>query len=287
MTTMNPTLVVEYATEGAPFLLADAASAVRWRGRSDDGSGVVVEYMGQKVETLPKDLLQTAKPGRQLRKFGSLQEAQAFEGKLLDALKELHPEAARHPRFPNQPAYYLGTTRVYSVEVKFTSMFDTVLKQLKSDVQVVVIDKKSKAQAVFMQQGGGGRGLVLADSQGGTLIVAKLHHGAPADRDAAVRKLAALDTPRTKAKISLDGRVFAFDSASSADEIADATWHQPSLEAAVGPAFDGRDGGPLRVKGQQAPGGAFCRLPAGEYSLSYSDDTDVAGGASVLWLVKR
>ena len=117
---MSPTLIEEYATEGAPLLIADDKSAAHWRGREDDGSGVVVEYMGQRVEMLPKELLQTAKPGRQAKTFANLDEARAFESKLLDALKKLHPEAARHPRFPNQPAYYIGSTRVYSVEVKFT-----------------------------------------------------------------------------------------------------------------------------------------------------------------------
>jgi hypothetical protein len=280
---MNPTLVVEYATEGSPMLIADAKSAVHWRGGDDDGSGVVVEYMGEKVETLPRELLQTAKPGRQMKKFADLAEARAFESKLLAALHKLHPDAARHPRYPDQPAYYRGAERVYSVEIKFTSMLDAVLKSLKSDVQVAVFDKKRKAQGIFVQQEGG-RGLIVADAK--ALVVARFHYQAPEDKDTAMTELLSLEAPRSKTKVALDGRLFVFESALSERDVATVNWQRPSLAEAIGPAFDGKEGGPLRAADQQLAAGAFVRLPAGEYALSYDDDADAAGGASVVWLVR-
>jgi hypothetical protein len=42
--------------------------------------------------------------------------------------------------------------------------------------------------------------------------------------------------------------------------------------------------GALLFADQQAPAGAFARLPPGEYSIPYDGDADVGGGASVVWL---
>lgn len=283
---MDPTLIVEYATEGAPMLLADTTSAAHWRGREDDGSGVVVEFMGQGVEKLPKEMLQTSKPGRQVKKFKSLEGAREFEKKVIDALKQMHPKAAKHPRFPDQPAYYDGPTRVFSVETKFTSMLDTVLQTLKADVQVLVFDKKRRAEALFIQQRGGGRGLIVADLKVG-IIIAKFHHGAPDDLTAVSETLVGIRVPKAKAKMALDGRLFVFDSGQSQHGIGETNWQRPSLGDAVGPPFDRQDGGPLRIPGQQTPGGAFVRLPAGDYGVSYDETSDVAGGANVTWLIHR
>jgi hypothetical protein len=284
---MKPTLVAPYATEGAPLLIAALQSASHWRGQQDDGSGVIVEFMGQQVETLPRELRQTARPGRQRRKFANLEEARAFQAKLLAALQELHPRAARHPRFPDQSAYYLGAERVYSVELEFTSMLDTLLEALERDVQVVVFDRKRKAQAVVMQQGGGGRGLIVADPQAAALVVAKFHHHAPEDQGAAVKSLRRARCARAQAKIPLDGWVLVFDSTQSERDIASANWQRQSLAEALDSASPRGNGGPLRIPGQQAPGGAFVRLPAGEYALSWKDDADVGGGARVVWLTRR
>lgn len=281
---MEPSLVVEYATEGAPLLVTDVRSAAHWRGREDDGSGVVVEFMGQGVETLPKALLQTAKPGRQIKKFGNLAEAREFEDRVLAALKKLHPEAAKHPRFPNQPAYYVGSARVFSVETKFTSMFDSILKGLKSDVQAVVFDKKNKGQGIFMQQQGGGRGLIVADPKKGRLIIAKLHHGAPDDSARAGEELAGLVPPKSKTKVALDGRLLVFDAAQSQRDVAEVNWRRGTLDEVAGEIF-ARDGfGALRIRGQQAAGGAFLTTLAGDYAVSYKEDSDAVGGANVLWL---
>src|SRR6185436_20551861 len=149
---MEPTFVLESATEGAPLLIADAPSAVHWGGTLDDGSGVLVEYMGSDVLELPKALLQKQQQGRQVKKFATLREAQAFQQKVLAAFHELHPEAAPHPKYPEAPTYYLGPTRVYSAELQFSTMLDAVLKTLKSGAQVVVFDKRRKAQGLFLER---------------------------------------------------------------------------------------------------------------------------------------
>src|SRR4051794_14134379 len=107
---MHARLVIEYATDGAPLLIADLPSAAQWRGREDDHCGVVVEFMGAGVEKLPRELLRTPYRGRQVRKLASLEEARAFEEKVLAAFQKLHPAAPRHA--PQQPAYHEGATHV-------------------------------------------------------------------------------------------------------------------------------------------------------------------------------
>src|SRR5262245_60434129 len=121
---MASDLVLEYHTEGGLLLIADAASAAHWAGMQDDGSGVLVEYMGQDVLKLPKGLLQTTKTHRQQKKFAALKEAEAFQERVLAAFRKLHPKAARLPRYEEAPLYYIGSERIYSVELKFSTMID-------------------------------------------------------------------------------------------------------------------------------------------------------------------
>src|SRR5687767_1783112 len=89
---MKLPVLYEYATEGAPLLIADLPAASQWRGREDDGSGVVVEYMGRGMEKLPAPW-GVKKPALTAKKFKSLAEAQAFAEGALAALQRLHPEA--------------------------------------------------------------------------------------------------------------------------------------------------------------------------------------------------
>ena len=282
---MSFSLVSEYRTEGGPLLIADAASAAHWAGSHDDGSGVLVEYMGQDVLKLPKDLLQTSKTHRQQKQFATLKEAEAFQKRVLAAFRKLHPKAARLPRHEDAPLYYVGSERIYSVELKFATMVDSVAKRLKSDAQVLVFDKQRKAQALFVQQEPG-LGVVVVDAEGGALAVAQPHHRPHGSAASIARALATWRPPKAKAKakLTLDGLVFVFESALSQADVARVNWKKASLAQAVQAGLRGKSSGPLHVADQAPPAGAFARVPAGSYAISYDADADIAGGASVVQL---
>lgn len=280
---MAANLVFEYRTEGGTLLIADAASAAHWAGMQDDGSGVLVLYMGKDVHKLPKELLQTSKAHRQLKKFATLTEAEAFQERVLAAFRKLHPQAARLPRYEEAPLYYVGSERIYSVELRFSTMVDSVMKRLKSDAQVLAFDKQRKAQALFVQQEGGS-GVVVVDAEAGALAVVKPHYSPEASPAAIAKALVTWRPSKAKAKITLDGLVFVFQAAQSQADVARVNWKKASLAQAVQSSLRGKLGGPLHVADQAAPGGAFARLPAGQYAISYDADADIGGGASVVRL---
>lgn len=281
---MKFAFALEYSTEGAPLLIADSRSAVHWRGQEDDGSGVIVDYAGANVFELPPELIQSKRTHRQTKRFPTLQEAEAFQARVLAAFQQLHPTAARFAGYEDSPFYYIDTKRIFGAELKRSTLLGTACRRMESEVQVLVFDRKQKAHGVFVHQDGGGPGVIAADVEDGVLVVAHFHYGA--DRDVATVAAALADTkpPRAKAKISLAGPVFIFDAAESEADIAQLNWQRSSLSDALELGLAVAPGGPLRVSNQQAPGGAFAHLPAGEYELAHDHDHDVAGGASVVWL---
>lgn len=281
---MKFAFALEYSTEGAPLLIADAGSAVHWRGHEDDGSGVIVDYAGANVFELPPELIQSKKTHRQTKKFPTLQEAEAFQARVLAAFQQLHPTAARFVGYEDSPFYYIDTKRIFGAELKCSTLLASVCKRMKSEVQVLRFDRKRKAQAVFVHQDGGGAGIIAADVEAGALVAAHFHYGADRDVATVAAALATAKPPRAKAKLSLAGPVFIFDAAESEAEIARLNWQRTSLSDVIDLGLAAAPGGPLRITGQQAPGGAFAHLPAGEYELAYDHDHDVGGGASVVWL---
>jgi hypothetical protein len=281
---MNPTLVLEYSTEGGVHVVADLEAAAHWRGSEDDGSGVSVDYLGPAVVKLPDAFFKVKKPGRHTKKFADLAEAQAFEAKLVKEFEKAAPEATR-PR-PDQPIYNIGQARVFSIEISFHSMVDGVYAKMKGGAHVLPFGKK-KTQGIFFEVEDGGRGVIVANSAAGSLIVSKFHHSGTHDKTKVSQALAAMSVPKSKAKLKLAERVLFFPAAASAAELAQANWKSASLIDSAASAFAGMPGGSLRVPDQDA-GGAFVRLPAGEYEISYVNDATVGAiGANVLWCVKR
>ena len=274
--------VFDYSTEGAPLFIGDLPRAAAWRGTEDDGSGVIVEYMGLGIERLPKPLA-AKRPGRQSRAFPTMAQARAFEAQVLEGFRRLNPTAARLARYPGQPAYYAGGKRVFSVELKRSSAFDKALAALKKGVQLVSLDGKRALRALFMQQEGGGLGVVVADPSRGLLGVAKL--SGPSAGPGLARALLARRRPTAQGSFALDGRVLVFDSALSAAQLARKNWNQESLLEAGATAFEQKPAGPLWVPDQQAPCAAFVRMGAGRYAFSYQHEVEVLDvAANILWL---
>jgi hypothetical protein len=130
----------------------------------------------------------------------------------------------------------------------------------------------------------GGPGVIVVDDVAGVLAVAKLHYASDSDATTVAKAVAASAPPRAKAKLVLGPLVFVFDAAYSQQTIAQLNWQQASLALAVLSSLAAASSGAIRVPDQAAPGGAFARLPAGEYAISYDGDAELCGGASVVWL---
>jgi hypothetical protein len=173
---------------------------------------------------------------------------------------------------------------VFSVEVKFTTAYDSLLKSLKSTAQLVSLAPKSKARAIAFEQEAGA-GLCAFDESANLIVLAKLHYAG--DPKKLEEPLAKLKMPRAKESIALDGRVLIFASASSAKDVARANWRDDAFVDGGARAFAGETFAPIRVADQQAPCVARVRCAKGDYAFVAKSDVDVGGtGASVLWLKK-
>jgi hypothetical protein len=281
---MSLKVVCEYASEGAPLLVADVESAALWRGTEDDGSGVVVEYGCGDQGKLPQELLQTKKQGAQSKKFKTLAEARTFADKFIAACKAVHPTAAPLPRYPDRPFYYIGSENIFSVELHYTSAFDAMLKRLKKDVQSLVIDTKRKASALFFDQQGGGPGVIAIDRESNCLVVTKFDHQPPPTGNVE-EALRVLKPAPSKETLGLSGKLVIFDAAHSATELSLVNWQSGDFSRSAQAAFAKAESGPLSARDQRAPCGAFAHLAKGKYAASHKADVDVAGAsARVLWV---
>jgi hypothetical protein len=308
---MKAPFTLEYQTEGAPLLIADVPSFAHWTGTDDDGSGVVVDYVAANFERLPKEFKTTKSPGRQLKKFATAKEAEAFERKLLPVLIKLHPEVKDIPKYPDRSHSYIGESnpgpggdpwdaeRCFSMEREQGSMFRThVLKKFDGAVKLVTFDKKKKAAGILLDQQGNHGGLIFANE--GSLLLAigdftsedvesgqaaKVKKLLPALLD---RKARAKAKPKAFGKISFDGRIVIADSSLSHAQVAEENWKKKTFVDGVTAAFDKSKSGPLKYPAAKLPGGAFISSPAGAYELWFHPEVNVAGSSvQLLWLAHQ
>jgi hypothetical protein len=276
--------VQEYATEGAPMLVADLSSSAIWNGTDDDGTGVKVLYMGRNMDKLPKGM--AAKPGRVEKKFKTLEEARKFQEQLITEFKKLNPEAVatRNPYVFDQK----DGTRSFSVEAQFTSPYSKLVKSLKSGAQLVKLAAKGKTppQAVVVEQGSGGHGVVAYDEEAGCLVLAKPHYAT--DMKKVIKALGSLKVPKkATGKVDLDGRLLVFPSAISARQLAQTNWKKDSLLEGGEKAFSSAKPGPLYVPNQKTPGAAYVKVPEGKYEFAYASDVSLGEvDGNVLFLRK-
>jgi hypothetical protein len=279
---------LKYSNEGAPMLIGDISSAKHWAGREYDGSGVIVSYWGQQLETLPKEFALTTKKGGERQKtFATIEEATAFEQDLLEQLKRLHPTAAKPPKYPNYPAYYVGAARVFGIERQFTSQFDTVGKKLKGDVTSVPFDKKHKSAALFLDTHGGGPGVIAVDQSGAAFIVAAITTLKSDDDSALMTALAATAPSKLKrlGQMKFGSGIVVFDSSLSASTLARLNWGANDFASGASKAIEDQPYGPIRVPDQQPAGGAFLRMEPGVYSFAVANAKRGADHAyNALWL---
>jgi hypothetical protein len=296
---MKTPVTIEYGTEGAPLMIADAKAWAQWTGSEHDGSPITVEYMSDNFKDLPKDLKVTKSPGMQTKKFATAAEAEAFEKKLLPALIKLNPAIDDPPTYPNSSHSYIGENdeeRFYSMEREQGSMFKTFAIEGKytNSVSVATFDKASKAKGCLISTYGS-TGTILADTDAGIVVIAipydetgntpKVKKAFPALLDAKVRAKA---KPKAIGKIELDGRVIVYDASFSHGELAKLNWKgQPFLKG-VASSFEKSSDGPLKYPDRREPGGAFLALPAGSYTAYSQEQTSLSGtDLQVLWLVRE
>jgi hypothetical protein len=278
---------VKYSTEGAPMFIGDVGNAQHWNGRKDDGSGIIVQYWGSRVETLPKEFAQTKKPGgKRRKKFANADDAAAFERELLKHLMRLYPGAAKDPKIPDYPFYFVDDERVFGIERQFTSALASVLKKLKGDIAIIVFDKKHKAQALFFDMEGGGPGVIATDPSSSAFVVAKITTGNDDDGHL-LRTLerTSLTKLKPKGQIKLSDRVVIFDSAFAAADLALLNWGTRDIGVGVEQALRSTSLGPIRVPDQQPAGGAFLLVQPDSYHYAVVGN-DRAGSATynALWL---
>ena len=296
---MKTPVVIEYGTEGAPLLIADAKAWAQWTGVEHDGSPITVQYMSKTFAELPAEFKVTAAPGMQNKKFSTVAEAEAFERKLLPVLIKMHPEVAPPPHYPDPKPTYIGQVgrdRRYSMEREQGSMFRTFAleSKYKNSVSLVTFHKASKSKGCLLSTYGSS-GTVLADAEAGIVAIAVPHD--ETGNTAKVKNLlpTLLDTkvrakakPQAIGKIALDGRVIVYDSSLSHAELANLNWKgQPFLQG-VTSAFEKAGNGPLEYPDRREPGGAFLSVAAGNYG-AYSNEQLSLGGADlqVLWLARE
>jgi hypothetical protein len=294
--------MLEYQSDGAPLLIADVDAFALWTGTEHDGSEITVEYMSDPFEALPGEFKTTTAPGMQVRKFATVDEAEAFERKLFAVLIRLHPEVADPPEYPDASHSYIGEAdddRRFSMERAQGSMFNTfVLEKNPETVKLGTFEKKNKAKGILLGQlNGGGGGFILADGSAGTIVIAVPHDDT--GETAKVKKLLPMlrdSKARTKAKaerkgkgtISLGGRVIIYDSGFSHREVAKLNWKKRSFLEGATAAFAESGNGPLKYADSDLPGGAFLSVPGGDYAVYYQEEANVGGSTlQVLWLVRE
>jgi hypothetical protein len=259
--------VLTFNSSGGPLIIADAANLRHWTGREPDDKGVTVSYWGQGLEALPQEFSVTkAKGGERTRSFPSLEEARKFEERLLLQLKKLHPEAARPPKYPDYPTYYVGATRVFGIERKFSSQFDDVLKKLKGEVASISFDKKHKATALFYDAPAG-PAWILADESMSSIAIAGLiadDGDRIGDMTPVVERMS--KKPKPSGKMKLSGSLIVFNAAFAARRISEVNWRTADISEGVATTLERNTTAPVRIPDQAPPGGGCLRVPAGTYS---------------------
>jgi hypothetical protein len=296
---MKTPVTIEYGTEGAPLLIADAQSFAHWTGNDHDGSPITVEYVSDNFDGLPKEFKVTKTPGTQEKKFTTVAEAEAFERKLWPVLVKLNPAIEDPPRYPDPSHSYVGENdddRYYSMERQQGSMFRTfaVGGKYTASVSLVTFDKASKAKGCLLATYGSS-GTILVDADAGTIAIA-----IPYDEAGAAPKVKKLlptlldGKVRAKAKakaigkVVFDGRVIVYDASFSREDLAKLSWKGQSFLKGAGATFEKSGCGPLKYADRREPGGAFLSVPAGSYT-AYSQEQMSLGGAELqaLWLVRE
>ena len=205
---------------------------------------------GLGLETFPKEYAQTTKKGGMRKKtFTNPDDLAVFEAELLKRFMKLHPTAAKPPKHPDYPAYYIGNARAFGMERQFTSAFAMVLKKLKSDVASIVFSKKPKAQALFLDTEGGGPGVIAIDSSANAFVVAKISAAEGDDTKELLPELERTQLSKLKpqGQVKLSDTVVIFDSSRTSSEVAQHNWSTPNLKEGLGRTAQANSCGPIKA----------------------------------------